>query len=153
MIKANEKKNLWYSFESLNVASDSNRLSLVGADYESPESLSRFVKLKSKAKENEYDLKGDPNYNALVVRLTNEILSNLGMSTKIRMQENRTNDLLNLDFENDICKVYSGKEVDFETLAAIQKQVEKVDSDPNILISFSKAKSDLKKTASVNMLY
>ncbi|MBU3828294.1 MAG: hypothetical protein H9806_04010 [Candidatus Lactobacillus pullistercoris] len=153
MIKANEKKNLRYSFESLNVASDSNRLSLVGADYESPESLSRFVELKSKAKENEYDLKGDPNYNALVVRLTNEILSNLGMSTKIRMQENHTNDLLNLDFENDICKVYSGKEVDFETLAAIQNQVEKVDSDPNIPISFSKAKSDLKKTASVNMLY
>ncbi|MGK4125704.1 hypothetical protein [Limosilactobacillus vaginalis] len=145
IIKNNEQKNLKYSFESLNVSSKSNRLSLIGTDYESPELLSKFVELKQKAIENKYRLNDDRNYTDLLVHLTNEVLSNLSMSTKIRMQENHTIDSLSIDLEEKIRQVFNDKEVNFATLQTIENQIEKADSDPNIPISFSKAKSDLKK--------
>lgn len=144
-IRNNEQKNLQYSFESLNVSSRSNRLSLIGTDYESPELLSRFVELKQKAIENKYRLNDDRNYTDLLVHLTNEVLSNLSMSTKIRMQENHTIDSLGIDLERNIRQVFSEKRVDFDVLQTIQKQVEKIDHDPNISISFAKATTDLKK--------
>ena len=56
-----------------------------------------------------------------------------------------TYNLLGIDLEQLNSQVFNGKEVDFETLATIENQIEKADSDPNIPISFSKAKSDLKK--------
>ena len=148
IIKNNEQKNLKYSFESLNVSSKSNRLSLIGTDYESPELLSKFVELKQKAIENKYRLNDDRNYTDLLVHLTNEVLSNLSMSTKIRMQENHTIDLLSIDLEEKIRQVFNDKEIDFATLQTIQNQIKKVDHDPNISISYSRAISDLKKLQS-----
>lgn len=148
IIKNNEQKNLKYSFESLNVSSKSNRLSLIGTDYESPELLSKFVELKQKAIENKYRLNDDRNYTDLLVHLTNEVLSNLSMSTKIRMQENHTIDSLSIDLEEKIRQVFNDKEVNFATLQTIQNQIEKVDHDPNISISYSRAISDLKKLQS-----
>lgn len=148
IIKNNEQKNLKYSFESLNVSSKSNRLSLIGTDYESPELLSKFVELKQKAIENKYRLNDDRNYTDLLVHLTNEVLSNLSMSTKIRMQENHTIDSLSIDLEEKIRQVFNDKEIDFATLQTIQNQIKKVDHDPNISISYSRAISDLKKLQS-----
>ena len=148
IIKNNEQKNLKHSFESLNVSSKSNRLSLIGTDYESPELLSKFVELKQKAIENKYRLNDDRNYTDLLVHLTNEVLSNLSMSTKIRMQENHTIDSLSIDLEEKIRQVFNDKEIDFATLQTIQNQIKKVDHDPNISISYSRAISDLKKLQS-----
>lgn len=148
IIKNNEQKNLKYSFESLNVSSKSNRLSLIGTDYESPELLSKFVELKQKAIENKYRLNDDRNYTDLLVHLTNEVLSNLSMSTKIRMQENHTIDSLSIDLEEKIRQVFNDKEIDFATLQTIHNQIKKVDHDPNISISYSRAISDLKKLQS-----
>lgn len=120
-------------------------LSTAGPSYSSPKFFDRFIEIKQKADKEKYDFKNDYNYYEVNTYLIRNILAILGTSIKLRMLFHRTYNLPGLDLEQLNSQVFNGKEVDFETLAAIQKQVEKVDSDSYIPIAFSRAKSDLKK--------
>ena len=61
------------------------------------------------------------------------------------MQWHHSDKLLKLDLEKDIHQAFNGEKVNFDVLNDIKKQVEKVDNDPHIPITFSKATNDLKK--------
>lgn len=122
-----------------------NGLSAIGPSYSSPELLSEFIDLRDKANSNRYDLEDDHNYHEIRDFLVRETLSNLAISTKLRMTFHGTYSAVKLDLEVVIPQSFYNGEIEFNVLQTVQNQIEKVDHDPNISISFSKAKSDLKK--------
>lgn len=145
-VSKQEQDKFSKSFQKLNESIKNNTgLSAVGPSYSSPKFFDRFIEIKHKADEEKYDFKNDHNYYEVNTYLIRNILTVLGTSIKLRMFFHSTYNLLGIDLEQLNSQVFNGKEVDFETLATIENQIEKADSDPNIPISFSKAKSDLKK--------
>lgn len=138
-------KDVQRSFASLSSASKTNKLSVASASYETPALLKDFIDLKAEAKDTEYDYASDPNYKELSAHINNEVLSNLGIAINLQMQWHHSDKLLKLDLEKDIHQAFNGEKVNFDVLNDIKKQVEKVDNDPHIPITFSKATNDLKK--------
>lgn len=137
--------NLQRTFASLNSASKTDQLSIATPSYKTPKLLKSFIKLKEEAKDAKYDYLSDTNYKELFTRLNNETLSNLGVAINLQMQWHHSDNLLKLDLEKDIHQAFNGEKVNFDVLNDIKKQVEKVDNDPHIPITFSKATNDLKK--------